>query len=572
MGSEAEYNDNTTSEGIRCGHNTLIVDVSNIRVNSELIGRALGIRDGGFAIPELNKKNPAHMAIKEQFKNKNINHPVHGPLDCCREPEPWVIAWTVAELDKKATNVLADESKDGSVKSRHCKSSEKSPPRPIETKELDSHTTPQEETRIGTRKKLPVVRGKSWKGNTATHEAPTCKERPVVSSNSDDDDDEPLAGRGRRLFQDHWNPNGEHINKEASPSAPSENDLVTPSTALVEVIDYDFDRQVQEITICLYVNWPYLIFSVISIRLQLVLSYYSCIRCRNFDLNFVQCPKVEEILVKVEQGRNTRLINMEPLQTVMPKKSRCHTPSPGKTSFSLGLTQLEKSPATPPITTVHSRLKSVRLGEDKEKKVRGWILNSILNKEAPLVTYEGKPHLQLSRRDLWTLKARGWVNSNIIQWMCYTFNDAPAVQFTYDFYCVSPGILHNLDAFHNGPVPVNKGFGPNFGEDTRFFDKVEATKRRWLIVERVVICEFLLQWFIPMCWKGHWWMYAFDVTRKRVLAIDSLQYKELTNERRKLDAYAGRLIEDMGKVAIPTYKRSFIGQEWIRGWRGSLQK
>ncbi|XLS92750.1 hypothetical protein HN51_068758 [Arachis hypogaea] len=61
-------------------------------------------------------------------------------------------------------NGCTQESKDGSVKSRYRKSSEKLPPRSVETKEPDNHTTPQqEETRIGTSKKLPVVRDKSWK-------------------------------------------------------------------------------------------------------------------------------------------------------------------------------------------------------------------------------------------------------------------------------------------------------------------------------------------------------------------------------------------------------------------------
>ncbi|QHO15611.1 uncharacterized protein DS421_10g296420 [Arachis hypogaea] len=242
---------------------------------------------------------------------------------------------------------------------------------------------------------------------------------------------------------------------------------------------------------------------------------------------------------------------MEPLQTVMPKKSHCHTPSPGKPSFSLGLTQLEKSPTMPPITTVHLRLKNVRLGEDKENKVRGWILNSSFNKEVPLEIYEGRSHLQLLGRDLWNLKACGWVNSNIIQGMCYTFNNAQAMQFKRDFYCMCPGILeivtrqHNLDSFHNKPVPVYEGLGPNFGEDTRFFDKVEVAKKKWR--------------FIPMCSKRHWWLYAFDVARKRVLVIDSLHDEAPNDEQRKLDAYAGRLIEDMAKLAIPTYEHSTNG-------------
>lgn len=46
MGSEAKYNE-TTSKAYDVETNTLIVDIRNIHVNFELIGKALGIRDGG---------------------------------------------------------------------------------------------------------------------------------------------------------------------------------------------------------------------------------------------------------------------------------------------------------------------------------------------------------------------------------------------------------------------------------------------------------------------------------------------------------------------------------------------
>ncbi|KAL4276697.1 hypothetical protein AHAS_Ahas20G0233100 [Arachis hypogaea] len=98
--------------------------------------------------------------------------------------------------------------------------------------------------------------------------------------------------------------------------------------------------------------------------------------------------EVEEILLKVEQKSYTKTLDMEPLKTVMPNKSRCQTPSPGRPSFLLGLTQLEKPPTTPPITAVHPSLKDVKLEEDKEDMVRGWILNSSLNEEELLATYE----------------------------------------------------------------------------------------------------------------------------------------------------------------------------------------
>ncbi|KAL4337576.1 hypothetical protein AHAS_Ahas12G0124000 [Arachis hypogaea] len=59
-----------------------------------------------------------------------------------------------------------------------------------------------------------------------------------------------------------------------------------------------------------------------------------------------------------------------------------------------------------------------------------------------------------------------------------------------------------------------------------------------------------------MCSRGYWWLYAFEVARKRIVVIDSLHDEAHDDERKKLDSYAGWLIEDMAKVAIPTYDRS----------------
>ncbi|QHN87179.1 uncharacterized protein DS421_16g552790 [Arachis hypogaea] len=386
----------------------------------------------------------------------------HGDLERCQEPEPWLTAWTASELEKKASNVIDEECKEASVTSVDYKKPAETPSRTCESKLPGSPTAPPGESKIGTRRKLPVVRPKSVKGSRTARVAETRKERSAIVSDFDDDD--------------------EHVPYFDAHQV----DPITPSTSLVQVTEYDYDRE--------------------------------------FDLNFVRCPEVEEILVNIEQKKYTKPLEMEPLKT------------------------LEKPPVTPPITAVHSRLKGVKLGEDKEDMVRCWILNSSLDEEELLATYEGRPYLQLLRKDLCTLKARGWVNSNIIQWMCYAFNDAQSERFKCNFYCVCPGILetvmqpHNLESFHNGPVAVYEGLGPNFGDDSRFFNKVDAAKRKW--------------WFIPMCSRGHWWMYAFEVARKRIVVIDSLHDEAHDDERKKLDSYAGRLIEVMAKVAIPTYDRS----------------
>ncbi|QHO28485.1 uncharacterized protein DS421_7g217100 [Arachis hypogaea] len=445
--------------------NTLIVDVGDIPVSAELIGRALGIPSNGVDIPKIEKKNPAHREIKEQFKKKtttqlrdfvyacpmeteadrinfrryfilvvlktflcptsqqtisswhippilDVSDPSkfnwaqktfkwlgkaiethqnkkletcggcmfalmllyfqrlrHGPLERCREPEPRLTAWTTSELEKKASNVI---DKEASVKKVDYKKPAETPSRTCESKLPGSPIAPPGESKIGTRRKLPVIRPKFGKGSRTTRVAGTRKERSAVVSDSDNDDHVPDVRPKRRLFDHSSSLTSEHLNQDAEQFDGPQFDPITPSTALEQLTEYDFDRE--------------------------------------YDLRF----------------------------------------------------------------------------RDKEDMVRGWILNSSLNKEELLATYEGRPYLRLLRKDLFTLKARGWVNSNIIQWMCYALNDAQSERFKRDFYCVYLGILetvmkpHNLESFHNGPVAVYEGLGLNFGEDSRFFNKVDAAKRKWV--------------------------------------------------------------------------------------------
>ncbi|XLU74988.1 hypothetical protein S245_034041, partial [Arachis hypogaea] len=120
------------------------------------------------------------------------------------------------------------------------------------------------EARTDTRKKLPIIRGRSHDKSTAAHEGPSCNKRHIVPSDSDEDDDVPIAQRRRRpvvpsesddddhvpiaqrqcrLFQDKLNPNGENVNEQDSAFPPHNPDPVIPSSAIVEVLDYDFDRE-----------------------------------------------------------------------------------------------------------------------------------------------------------------------------------------------------------------------------------------------------------------------------------------------------------------------------------------
>ncbi|XLR10275.1 hypothetical protein S83_038213, partial [Arachis hypogaea] len=60
-------------------------------------------------------------------------------------------------------------------------------------------------------------------------------------------------------------------------------------------------------------------------------------------------------------------------------------------------------------------------------------------------------------------------------------------------------------------------------------------------------------WFFPVCITRHWWVYAFDVSGKRLFVLDSIYSKPDTAQSR-LDSYVARIIEDIAQVAIPTYR------------------
>ncbi|KAL4380899.1 hypothetical protein AHAS_Ahas04G0079600 [Arachis hypogaea] len=129
--------------------------------------------------------------------------------------------------------------------------------------------------------------------------------------------------------------------------------------------------------------------------------------------------------------------------------------------------------------------------------------------------------------------------------MCCAFNDSGLKRFTRDFYCVCPEILEmvlvpkNLENYHDGPNPTYVGLGQNFGADTSCFDKEIAANRNW--------------WFFPVCITRHWWVYAFDVSGKRLFVLDSI-YSKPDTARSRLDSYAARIIEDIAQVVIPTYR------------------
>ncbi|RYR11089.1 hypothetical protein Ahy_B05g079570 [Arachis hypogaea] len=535
---------------------TLRVDTGDIRITAELIGKVFGIPSRGDPIPELQKKDKSHLAIKRQFQKKttiqlrdflfacpmeteqqrmtfrryfiivvlkmflnptsqqtispwhlppilDVSNPrrfhwpyhilnwlraairkfqdenretcggcmfvllvlyfhrlKHGPLHACRVPEPWIVEWITNELDQKANYVISQESKTGTRRKVHVHK---------------SHSRRCTKKAIG--------RENLARSNPA----------PLVVPDSDDDDDVPLARR-IQLFQRQPPPHdvkqadpvfkGNHNSPQEANTDKKKGSPRTPPAALVQLSDYDFDRE--------------------------------------FDISIVQYPEFEQVLNSVEQGRETNAIIMQPLQTVLPNKSSYHTPSPGRPSFSLGLTQFEKTPTPSPLHSIHPTLKNIKLGETKEEQIRTWIVSSSLDENQELAKYEGREYMVLQRKDFWTLKPHSWVNS-----------------------CEFVTRDNNVASFIDGVTPIYAGLSPSFGEDNRFFDKTVAAKRNW--------------WLFPYCWRGHWWVYAFEVNAKRIVILDSLHSAPEDDKRDKLDAYVGRLCEDMASIAILGFVRTPYG-------------
>ncbi|RYR27806.1 hypothetical protein Ahy_B01g051868 [Arachis hypogaea] len=432
---------------------------------------------------------------------------------------------------------------------RPFKDTDQSPSIQGKTTSQPSYKEADKESKTGTRRKLSVRKSRSRRGTKQTvarENLAGSNAAPLVVPDSDDDDDVSLARR-IRLFQQQPPPHdlkqadpvfkGNHSSHQEANTDLKKGSPQTPPAALVQLSDYDFDRE--------------------------------------FDISIVQCPEFEQVLNSVEQGCETNAIIMHPLQTVLPNKSSYHTPSPGRPSFSLGLTQFEKTPTPSPLHSIHPTLKKIKLGETKEEQIRTWIVSSSLDKDQDLAKYEGRDYMVLQRKDFWTLKPRSWVNSCVIQWMCYSLNDTDSSRFKRDFYCVCPGILvitffslqfgedfigiltmfvglqesvtrnDSLASFIDGERPIYDGLSPSFSEDTRFFDKAVAAKRNW--------------WLFPYCWRDHWWVYVFEVNAKRIVILDSLHSVPEDDKRDKLDAYVGRLCEDMASIAIPGFVRTPYG-------------
>ncbi|MED6160556.1 hypothetical protein PIB30_052495 [Stylosanthes scabra] len=95
--------------------------------------------------------------------------------------------------------------------------------------------------------------------------------------------------------------------------------------------------------------------------------------------------------------------------------------------------------------------------------------------------------------------------------------------------------------------PQYVGIDEQFGSNRQNFDKEEASKRNL--------------WFIPVCDRDHWYLYALNIAKKKLWVLDSLHSEPFDDIRRKVDEYSGKIIHDMVKVAIPSFMHTSEGFE-----------
>ncbi|KAL4286930.1 hypothetical protein AHAS_Ahas19G0135400 [Arachis hypogaea] len=68
---------------------------------------------------------------------------------------------------------------------------------------------------------------------------------------------------------------------------------------------------------------------------------------------------------------------------------------------------------TPPPRPIHPLPRGRKLTERDEQKIRGWGVDTSLDSQQTVASYEGRLHLVLEREDLCTLRPRAWLNNNV---------------------------------------------------------------------------------------------------------------------------------------------------------------
>ncbi|MED6208946.1 hypothetical protein PIB30_049841 [Stylosanthes scabra] len=182
-------------------------------------------------------------------------------------------------------------------------------------------------------------------------------------------------------------------------------------------------------------------------------------------------------------------------------------------SFSLGFSQEFKSLTHIPKRSMQEEIFDIQP------------LNEIIPVNIPFQQAENPISMGPTRK-LTTIEQKKIYNW-IINWKIKEFNNSNLPRFTNEFYCVESGILDtilidwNLVAYETREEYF--GVNPNLGLDKENFDKEKAATRQW--------------WLIPICHRRHWYLYAFNVVKRKLLVLDSMFDHPFDDKRKIVDLY-----------------------------------
>ncbi|XLR24110.1 hypothetical protein S83_052010, partial [Arachis hypogaea] len=158
--------------------------------------------------------------------------------------------------------------------------------------------------------------------------------------------------------------------------------------------------------------------------------------------------------------------------------------------------------------------------EDAKEKVYRWVIDDRNPLDEVIVWYRTHYTLDLTRRDLKTLKRREWVDGRVIECMCPLFNGLPAKRFQEEFYCINPIILGrvmtpmNVEKFEDKHNSEYVGLAECWGNEIRLFNKVEAAKRHTAkFIDE--LAQLTFSWYKVQdegIGKPFMWMFRFNQT------------------------------------------------------------
>ncbi|XLS81070.1 hypothetical protein HN51_046901, partial [Arachis hypogaea] len=323
----------------------------------------------------------------------------HGELEGCQEPEPWLSAWTAKELSAMTETIQPEDCGE-----------------PGRNEDDGKEDAAIEDTSDPSPEQVDVDHRKESSRRDGVREVSKHPDTHAVASDGDDDDDEPIAKKLRRR-------SGSTMKGGFSRASLR----TTHQTGTSE--DDDDDDQPIGIRICIKTlqrKTPQrgMVEGKIITSMQSQSTNQPTERVapepKTPSTELVEFLGVEEYSseffdrqANIEKGvYPSRPISIDPIQAIIPRGSSYRTPSPQRPSFSLGLTQLFKSPLPSPLRPIHPLLRGQKITEREEQRIRGWAVNTSLDSHETLASYEGRPHLVLSREDVCTLRPRAWLNNS----------------------------------------------------------------------------------------------------------------------------------------------------------------